>query len=89
MTSQTRSISSSEIPIDEGSHTPRGAISSETQPPVVLKNLPVCGNCHSFSADGSVLGMEVDSGNDKGAYAIVPVEEDTIIGKDKIVSWSD
>src|SRR5208283_4722714 len=29
-----------------------GAISSKTPPPVVLDKLPVCGNCHSFSADG-------------------------------------
>lgn len=66
-----------------------GAISSETQPPVVLGNLPVCGNCHSFSADGNVLGMEVDSGNDKGAYAVVPVEEETVLAKEKIISWGD
>ena len=34
----------------------------------VLENLPVCGNCHSFSGNGSVLGLDVDYGNDKGGY---------------------
>ena len=33
-----------------------GSIDSESAPPIVLEDLPVCGNCHSFSGDGSVLG---------------------------------
>jgi len=44
-----------------------GTIDSQESPPIVLENLPVCGNCHSFSRDGSVLGLDVDYGNDKGA----------------------
>ena len=43
-----------------------GSIDSESAPPIVLEDLPVCGNCHSFSGDGSVLGLDVDYGNDKG-----------------------
>ena len=40
----------------------------------VLENMPTCGNCHSFSADGKTLGMDIDGpANDKGLYAIVPV----------------
>ncbi len=35
-----------------------GAISSPQQPPIVLEELPVCGNCHSFSADAAILGMD-------------------------------
>src|SRR5262245_63740892 len=50
-----------------------GSIDAESGPPIVLQNLPVCGNCHSFSDNGKVLGLDVDYGNDKGAYAIVPV----------------
>ena len=49
-----------------------GSIESVDRPPVVLENLPVCGNCHSFSHDGGVLGLDVDYGNDKGGYAILP-----------------
>ena len=66
-----------------------GEISSKEPPPIVLDKLPVCGNCHSFAADGSTLAMEVDSGNDKGAYAILPVEEQISINPDKIITWSD
>jgi tetratricopeptide (TPR) repeat protein len=66
-----------------------GSIDSEDRPPVVLEDLPVCGNCHSFSLDGSVLGLDVDYGNDKGAYAILPVSEQMVLNDEKIITWSD
>ena len=66
-----------------------GTIDSESAPPIVLENLPVCGNCHSFSADGSVLGLDVDYGNDKGAYAILPVAREMHLTDDKIITWAD
>jgi len=66
-----------------------GDVASPKQPPVVLEGLPVCGNCHSFSADGSVLGMDVDYANDKGSYAIAPVEEEMTLDRSRIITWSD
>lgn len=66
-----------------------GGVSSNTQPPVVLEDLPVCGNCHSFSADGKVMGMDVDYANDKGSYAIVPVKEQVVLGDGDIITWAD
>lgn len=66
-----------------------GAIDSETAPPIVLENLPVCGNCHSFSGDGSKLGLDVDYGNDKGGYAILPVSRQMVMNDEKIITWSD
>lgn len=66
-----------------------GLISSNKQPPVVLENLPVCGNCHSFSSNGSILGMDIDYANDKGSYAILPVTRDMVIDKNKIITWAD
>ncbi len=66
-----------------------GPITSEAAPPIVLENLPVCGNCHSFSNDGSVLGLDVDYGNDKGAYAILPVSQQMVLNDEKIITWSD
>ena len=65
-----------------------GAISSEERPRIVLQKLPVCGNCHSFSQDGATLGMEVDSGNDKGAYAIMPMAQDILLDRTKVISWA-
>jgi tetratricopeptide (TPR) repeat protein len=66
-----------------------GSVDSEEQPPIVLEDLPVCGNCHSFSDDGSVLGLDVDYGNDKGAYAILPVSQQMVLDDEKIITWSD
>ena len=66
-----------------------GTIDSETAPPIVLHDLPVCGNCHSFADDGSVLGLDVDYGNDKGAYAIIPISKHMVMSDDKIITWAD
>ena len=66
-----------------------GSIDSETAPPIVLENLPVCGNCHSFSGDGTLLGLDVDYGNDKGGYAVLPVSEQMVLNDEKIITWSD
>jgi Flp pilus assembly protein TadD/roadblock/LC7 domain-containing protein len=66
-----------------------GSIASEGPPPVVLEKLPVCGNCHSFSADGKVLGMDVDYGNDKGSYAATTVAKEMNLATSDIFTWSE
>ncbi|HWP67263.1 MAG TPA: tetratricopeptide repeat protein [Candidatus Limnocylindria bacterium] len=66
-----------------------GTIDMEAGPPIVLQNLPVCGNCHSFADNGSVLGLDVDYGNDKGAYAILPVSTHMVMDDAKIITWAD
>lgn len=55
----------------------------------VLKDMPTCANCHSFSSDGKTFGMDIDGpANDKGLYAVVPVQRHmTIQGKD-MVHWN-
>ncbi len=66
-----------------------GEVSSNKLPPAVLSNLPACGNCHSFSADGKLFAMDVDFGNDKGAYIISEMKQEIVFEKDKLISWSD
>jgi len=66
-----------------------GSISSSQPPPIVLENLPVCGNCHSFSSDGRVLGMDIDYANDKGSYAIAPLRPSVTLDRNAIITWSD
>jgi tetratricopeptide (TPR) repeat protein len=66
-----------------------GNIASRHSPPVVLSELPVCGNCHSFSMDGKFLGMDIDYGNDKGSYFIGETEKKIMIEYDDIITWSD
>lgn len=66
-----------------------GPVSSKEPPPIVLEKLPVCGNCHSFAHDGSTLALEVDSGNDKGGYAIAPIEKQIVLDPQKLITWSE
>jgi Flp pilus assembly protein TadD len=66
-----------------------GTIDEQAGPPIVLQNLPVCGNCHSFADNGSTLGLDVDYGNDKGAYAVMPVSKHMVMDDAKIITWAD
>ncbi|UCF32765.1 MAG: tetratricopeptide repeat protein [Phycisphaerales bacterium] len=66
-----------------------GPVSAMEPPPIVLENLPVCGNCHSFSTDGAVLGMDVDYANDKGSYALTAIREKMALATSDIITWSD
>lgn len=66
-----------------------GNVGSNEQPVTVLSDIPVCGNCHSFSADGKTLAMDVDARDEKGAYAIVNLKEKSVISEKEIINWSD
>ena len=66
-----------------------GSVDSTEPAPIILENLPVCGNCHSFSADGAVMGMDVDYASDKGSYAIENVTPEMKLSPDDIITWSD
>lgn len=65
-----------------------GDIASSKPAPVMLQNLPLCGNCHSFTRDGRTLAMDVDYANDKGSYVISEISEKTVLTPDKIITWS-
>jgi len=66
-----------------------GDIASSSPPRVVLEGMSACGNCHSLSADGTVFGMDVDHGGDKGAYVLAPVREQTVLSRDDLLTWTD
>ena len=66
-----------------------GDISSYAPPRVVLKDVPVCGNCHSFSRNGSVMGMDLDFRGDRGGYALLPVTEEMQVEEKDYISWND
>ncbi|MFZ1086788.1 MAG: tetratricopeptide repeat protein [Terracidiphilus sp.] len=56
---------------------------------VVLHDMHTCANCHSFSADGKTMGMDLDGPrNDKGLYALVPVQRNTVIRNQDVLSWN-
>jgi len=66
-----------------------GAIDSPQAPPVVLENLPVCGNCHSFCREGKTLAMDVDYANSKGSYVITPVKREMMLATSDVITWND
>ncbi len=61
---------------------------AEPQSRVVMENVPLCANCHSFSRDGKTLGMDLDGlRNNRGLYTLTPVAAKTSIGKTNVIQW--
>ncbi len=65
-----------------------GDISSSQKAPALLENLPLCGNCHTFTPDGKTMAMDVDYANDKGSYVIKDLTDETVLTPDDIITWS-
>jgi hypothetical protein len=64
-------------------------IGSNKKPHVAMKGFPVCGNCHSFSADGNTIGLDLDAGlRDKGGYFISPIRDTILFNPGNYMSWS-
>jgi tetratricopeptide (TPR) repeat protein len=62
---------------------------SKPSAPVVMKHMPTCINCHSFSSDGACLGMDMDGPQgDKGAYALVPTAKRILIRQPDVFTWN-
>jgi tetratricopeptide (TPR) repeat protein len=60
----------------------------EPQSRVVMEKISTCANCHSFSADGKTLGLDVDGPqNDHGLYALIPVAKHTAIRTQDVIKW--
>ncbi len=55
----------------------------------MLENLPVCGNCHSFSKDATTLAMDVDYANNKASYVITRVAPQMTLAESDIITWDD
>jgi len=62
---------------------------AEPESHTVMGNMPTCANCHSFSRDGKTFGLDLDGPrNDKGLYALVPVEKYMTISNKDVIRWS-
>src|ERR1017187_3047378 len=62
---------------------------SETRSRVIMESLPTCANCHSFSADGKTIGIDVDGPmNDKSLYSVVPLRPTTVINTRDVFKWN-
>jgi tetratricopeptide (TPR) repeat protein len=61
---------------------------AEPRSRVVMENVPMCANCHSFSADGKTLGMDMDGlQNNRGLYTLTPVAPETSIRNENVIQW--
>ena len=55
---------------------------------VVMERISTCANCHSFSADGKTMGLDIDGPqNDHGLYALIPVAKQTVIRTQDVIKW--
>jgi tetratricopeptide (TPR) repeat protein len=62
---------------------------SEPGSKLLMEGLHSCANCHSFSADGKTMGIDVDGPqNDKGLYALASVAPRTSIRQEDVIAWS-
>lgn len=62
---------------------------SNHKPHTAMKGFPVCGNCHSFSADGNTIGLDLDAGlRDKGGYFVSEVADTVMFNIENYNSWS-
>lgn len=60
----------------------------ERKSKLLLTGIHTCANCHSFSADGKTLGMDMDGpANDKGLYALAEIKPQMSIGTGDMISW--
>ena len=56
---------------------------------LLLTDMLTCTNCHSFSADGKTLGLDVDGPRgDKGSYAIASIQREMSIENKNVISWN-
>ncbi len=63
-------------------------LSKDGPPRTVLEKMKTCANCHSFSADGSTLAMDMDHGGDKGSFLIKDISKTMRLKPDDMISWS-
>jgi tetratricopeptide (TPR) repeat protein len=55
---------------------------------LLLSDMPVCANCHSFSADGKTMGMDLDGlQNNKGQYFLTSVKPEISVARQDVIQW--
>ena len=59
------------------------------QPSVVLEKLPYCANCHTFSDNGQLFGLDMDYRGDKGGFVLAEVAPRIGIRRENVISWND
>ena len=65
-----------------------GDTAKDGPPQTVLENVKTCANCHTFSADGSTLAMDMDFQGDKGSFLIKKVSPIMKPQPEDMISWT-
>jgi Flp pilus assembly protein TadD len=82
------------LPMVESARTPSqvrwrsGTVDSVSAPRVVMENMPVCANCHSFSRDAAVMGLDVDH-HSKGTFALMRTAPNMRLTDADMITWDD
>jgi len=62
---------------------------SKNPPHEAMKGFPVCGNCHSLTAGGDKIGLDLDAGlRDKGGYFVSDIKDTVTFDLSAYTSWS-
>jgi hypothetical protein len=55
---------------------------------ILMEQLPMCANCHSFSANGRWMGIDVDGlRRNRGMYALAEVKPEILIRNEDVIQW--
>ncbi|MGD2034548.1 MAG: hypothetical protein PVF73_05790, partial [Bacteroidales bacterium] len=64
-------------------------VGSEDPPKYAMQKFLVCGNCHSSSDDGKIIGLDFDAAHrDKGGYFLAGIEDTIVFDTSKYISWN-
>ena len=59
-----------------------------SKPELRMSNVATCANCHTYSSNGKIMAMDIDYKGDKGAFAMIDIQQSKSIGVDNIFSWN-
>jgi len=64
-------------------------VGSVNPPHTVMKKFMVCGNCHSSSNNGKIIGLDFDAAHrDKGGYFIAELSDSIVFDTSNYLSWN-
>jgi hypothetical protein len=66
----------------------KALVFDDQEPQVFMTNLPVCANCHAYSADGSTMLLDMDIDGDKGGFILADVQPEMSINRADCRSWN-
>lgn len=67
-----------------------GHVSSYERPQLMLSGLTSCLNCHSISADGRVVGFDINMDDrDRSTYVVAKVGPTTTLAPERTFSWNE